>query len=513
MNDYNKDRKPGISRMERADMVQKKRSDNSLKRADNTKKSENKNGSRATKPVKAPAYSYKNNLSEDSYEDLDMSLLSEEEKKKYGQKRANKAFGNKTLEKRDQNQPNLHKRQTPQERKTVGSAGTSLKKKTAGNNNACPYLKACGGCNILVQSYETQLQEKQKTVEKLLGKYVKAEPIIGMKNPTHYRNKVHVVFDHDRKGNPVSGVYEEGTHRVIPVESCLIHNQKADEIIATIRGMLKSFKIKTYDEDTGYGLLRHVLIRTGYVSGEIMVVLVLASPIMPSKNNFVKALREKHPEITTIIINVNDKQTSMVLGEKEHILYGKGYIEDSLCGKVFRISPKSFYQVNPAQTEVIYQKAVELAGLTGRETVIDAYCGTGTIGIIASDQAGKVLGVELNKDAVGDAIINAKRNEVRNIEFYNNDAGAFMSQMAAKKEAADIVFLDPPRSGSTEQFLEALVLLKPKKVVYISCNPVTLERDMAYLVKKGYRAVKAVPVDMFPWTGHCESVCLVQREK
>lgn len=386
------------------------------------------------------------------------------------------------------------------------------KKVTIGADmGACPHCRECGGCEYLMHSYADELKEKQKTVEKLLKGYCRVDPIIGMKEPEHYRNKVHVVFDHDRKGNPISGVYEEGTHTVIPVESCLIHNKKADEIIAIIRGMLKSFKIMTYDEDTGYGLLRHVLIRTGFSTGEIMVVLVLSSPILPSKNNFVKALLKIHPEITTMVINVNDKKTSMVLGEKEHVIYGKGYIEDRLCDKVFRISPKSFYQVNPAQTEVLYNKAIELAELTGRETVVDAYCGIGTIGIVAADHAKRVIGVELNKDAVKDAKINAKRNETRNIEFYQNDAGDFMAQMASYKETVDLVFMDPPRAGSTEKFLDALVALKPKKVVYISCNPETLERDLKYLTKKGYKAQVAVPVDMFPWTEHVECVVLITK--
>lgn len=376
---------------------------------------------------------------------------------------------------------------------------------------ACPYLRECGGCNILKQSYEEELKFKQTTVDDLLKSFCHVEPIIGMKNPEHYRNKVHVVFDHDKKGNPISGVYEEGTHRVIPIERCLIHNKKADEIIKSIRGLLKSFKIKTYDEDSGYGLLRHVLIRTGFASGQIMVVLVLASPIFPSKNNFVKALRELHSDITTIVVNVNDKQTSMVLGEKEQVIYGKGFIEDKLCNKVFRISPKSFYQVNPAQTEIIYGKAIEMAGLTGTETVVDAYCGIGTIGIIAADQANKVIGVELNKDAVKDAIINAKQNDTKNIDFYHNDAGEFMTQMAEQKEKVEVVFMDPPRTGSTEKFIDAVALLKPDKVVYVSCNPVTLERDLKYFREKGYRAKKAVPVDMFPWTSHVETVVLISR--
>ena len=378
-------------------------------------------------------------------------------------------------------------------------------------DGACPYIRECGSCQMMRQSYEEHLIGKQKQVDSLIKKYCKVEPIIGMKEPKHYRNKVHAVFDHDRKGNPISGIYEEGTHRVIPIDHCLIHNKKADEIINSIRGLLKSFKIKTYDEDTEYGLLRHVLIRTGFTSGEIMVVLVLSSPILPSKNNFVKALRQLHPEITTIVLNVNDKRTSMVLGEKEHVLYGKGYIEDTLCGKVFRISPKSFYQVNPVQTEVIYNKAIKLAGLKGTETVIDAYCGIGTIGLIASDHVKRVIGVELNKDAVRDAVTNARRNQINNVEFYNNDAGVFMSQLAEANEKIDVVFLDPPRSGSDEQFLNSLVTLKPEKVVYISCNPVTLERDLGYLTKKGYKANIAAPVDMFPWTEHVETCVLLTR--
>ncbi len=372
--------------------------------------------------------------------------------------------------------------------------------------DTCPYRRDCGGCRIHEKEYKDHLAEKQKYVKELIGEYCSVGQIVGMEDPTHYRNKVHVVFDRDRRGNAISGVYEEGSHRVVPIERCLIHNQKADEIIASIRGLLKSFKIKTYDEDTGYGLLRHVLIRTGYHSNEIMVVLVIGSPIFPSKNNFVKAIRQLHPEISTIVVNVNGKNTSMILGDKEQILYGKGYIEDTLCEKVFRISPKSFYQVNPTQTEQLYRLGMDMAGLTGKETVLDAYCGIGTIGLIAADKAAKVIGVELNKDAVEDARVNAKRNNVSNIQFYLKDAGEFMEQLAEQQENIDVVFMDPPRAGSDEKFLGSLVTLKPKKVVYISCNPVTLKRDLEYLTKKGYKAEKAVPVDMFPWTNHTEVI-------
>lgn len=376
----------------------------------------------------------------------------------------------------------------------------------------CPVANKCGGCQLQHYDYEKQLEEKQRQVNSLLGKYCKVENIIGMENPYYYRNKVHAVFDTDKKGNIISGVYEAGTHRVVPIDSCLIEDQRADNIIVTIRGMLKSFKIRTFNEDTGIGLLRHVLIRTGHKSGEIMVVLVLASHIFPSKNNFIKALLKVHPEITTIVMNVNNKKTSMVLGEREQVLYGKGFIEDTLCDKVFRISPKSFYQVNAVQTEVLYGKAIEMASLKGNETIIDAYCGIGTIGLIASTHVKKVIGVELNRDAVKDAITNAKRNNIKNVYFYNNDAGEFMKQMAAEKQSADVVFLDPPRSGSTEQFLDAMISMSPKKVVYISCNPETLERDLAYLVKRGYEAKIAIPVDMFPGTEHVETVVLIEKK-
>ena len=383
----------------------------------------------------------------------------------------------------------------------------------AKSQSPCPVSKKCGGCKWIHKDYQLQLREKEKWVQELLKPYCKLEPIIGMVNPTHYRNKVHAVFGEDRKHNVISGIYEEGTHKIVPVDSCLIENQKADEIIVSIRKLLPSFKIRPYNEDTGYGLLRHVLIRTGYVSGQIMVVLVLSSPILPSKNNFVKVLRKLHPEITTIVINVNNRGTSMVLGEKEQVIYGKGYIEDTLCDKIFRISPKSFYQVNPVQTELLYKKALEYASLTGKETVLDAYCGTGTIGIIASDKAGQVIGVELNGDAVKDARDNAKRNGVRNIQFYQNDAGKFLVGMAEQNGKVDVVLMDPPRSGSDEAFLSSVVRMKPKKVVYISCNPETLARDLKYLVKNGYEVKRGVACDLFPYTGHVEVVTCLQRVK
>lgn len=378
---------------------------------------------------------------------------------------------------------------------------------------SCPYAKKCGGCQYQGISYEEQLKKKQKWVSGLMKKHCPVYPIFGMESPYFYRNKVHAVFDRDRKNQIISGVYKEGTHFVVPIDRCLIEDQKADEIIATVKELMKSFKMKVYDEDTQYGFMRHILIKRGFATGQIMVVLVTASPVFPSKNNFVKALRKVHPEITTVIQNVNGRGTSMVLGEKEHILYGKGYIEDVLCGCTFRISSKSFYQINPIQTEHLYEKAIALAKLSGKEKVIDAYCGIGTIGLIASNKAKEVIGVELNKDAVKDAIFNAKRNDIKNVRFYCEDASKFMVKMAEHGESADVVFLDPPRSGSTETFIDSLAMMAPKKVVYISCHPETLERDIRYFKKKGYNPEGCYPFDLFPWTGHVENIVVLTRRK
>ena len=375
----------------------------------------------------------------------------------------------------------------------------------------CPVAKKCGGCQYQGIAYQEQLQKKQNMEEELLKKFCKVEKIIGMEEPYYYRNKIHRTFGHDRRGNVLCGTYQEGTHNIVQVEECLIEDKKSQEIILTIKGLLKSFKIKTYDEDTGYGLLRHVMVRRGFKTGEIMVVLVLGSPIMPSKNNFVKALRKVHPEITTIVLNLNDKRTSMVLGERETTIYGKGFIKDELCGCTFRISPKSFYQVNPVQTEILYQTAIDFAGLSGKEEVIDAYCGTGTIGMIVAKHAKKVIGVELNADAVRDARMNAKENKITNIEFRQGDAGEFMVAMAEKGQKTDVVIMDPPRAGSDEKFMSSVVKLGPKKVVYVSCNPVTLERDLKYMVKRGYEVKKIQPVEMFPFTEHVETVCLLNK--
>lgn len=381
------------------------------------------------------------------------------------------------------------------------------------NVTTCPYAKKCGGCQYQGMDYAAQLKKKQKEMNKLLKDFGKPDPIIGMKDPLHYRNKVHAVFGRTRKGEIVSGTYEAGTHKIVNIDECMIEDEISQSIIRTIRGLLRSFKIRTYDEDTGYGLLRHVLVRRGFTTGQVMVVLVLSSQILPSKNNFVKALRKEHPEITTVVLNVNDKKTSMVLGERDIVLYGKGYIEDILCGCTFRISPQSFYQVNPVQTERLYQTAMDYAELTGKERVIDAYCGIGTIGMVAAKKVREVIGVELNRNAVKDARINAKLNQIRNIAFYEGDAGRFMVSMAEEGEKADVVFMDPPRSGSDEAFLSSVIRLAPKRIVYVSCGPDTLARDLKYLARNGYPVRKMQPVDMFGFTEHCEMVVQLVKKR
>lgn len=386
-----------------------------------------------------------------------------------------------------------------------------MKVKTMENILTCPYEKKCGGCSYIGTEYAEQLKIKRKYVAELTKGLVGVDPILGMKNPLHYRNKVTCSFGMEGK-KPTFGIYEQHSHKLVPIENCLIEDERADAIIRTIRELIKSFKIKHYDEKSGYGLIRHIMIRTAHATGQIMVTLVLTSPILPAKNNFVMALREKHPEITTIVLNVNEKDTTFVLGERNITLFGPGYIEDVLCGKRFRISPNSFYQVNSVQTEVLYGLAVKMAKLTGKETIIDAYCGIGTIGLIAADKAKKVIGIELNKEAVTDAIINKKLNKANNVTFINGDAGEIMERMAVDGQTADVVFMDPPRSGSSEAFMDSIAILRPEKVVYISCGPESLARDLEYFKTIGYKAKTATPVDMFPFTEHVETVCLLSKK-
>lgn len=379
------------------------------------------------------------------------------------------------------------------------------------DSSFCPVADRCGGCQLAHMSYAEQLQRKQQHIEKLLGSLCPVLPILGMDDPLHYRGKVHAVLAEDRRGQPISGVYAMGTHHVVPVKGCKIEDPRADRIIQTIVGMLPRYKLRIYNENTHRGFLRHVLVRTAAVTGQIMVILVATGREFPGGRAFVAELLRHHPEITTVVLNVNTKETSMVLGRTDVVLHGPGYLEDELCGKRFRISPQSFYQVNLRQTERLYRTALDFAALTGRETLLDAYCGTGTIGLCAADHAAQVIGVELNADAVRNAKDNARLNNVKNARFFCDDAGRFMVKMAQEGQPLDVLIMDPPRSGCDERFLSSALTLMPQRIVYVSCGPESLARDAAFLVRGGYRAVKAVPVDMFPYTEHVETVVLLSK--
>ena len=376
----------------------------------------------------------------------------------------------------------------------------------------CPVSNVCGGCQLQHLSYEKQLDYKQEHVEKALSKYCKVNRIIGMDYPYYYRNKVQISYGKDDKNRVIAGNYVPSTHIIVPFNECQIASKTANRIIKTINEMVKSFKIPVFDEYTMQGCLRHVLIRTSHDEQEVMVVLVTGTPVFPKKNDFVRTLRFRHPEIVTIVQNVNKKHTSMILGDKNITLYGKGYIFDELCGYEFLVSPESFYQVNPVQTEVLYRTALDMANLKGDENILDAYCGVGTIGIIASSLVKHVDGVEINKQAVKDAVKNGKMNKIENINFYCQDAGRFMRQKTLDKDKYDVVIMDPPRSGSDNKFLSAVADLKPNKIIYISCNYETQKNDLAYLVKHGYMVKEIQPVDMFPMTEHVETVCLMSKK-
>ena len=383
---------------------------------------------------------------------------------------------------------------------------------SASNESFCPHARKCGGCQLRHLSYAQQLQYKQRRAQELLGRFGPVSPILGMEEPLHYRNKVHAAFGLDSRRQIVSGVYQPNSHAIVPVDDCLIEDATADAIIRDIRSMLRPYKIQVFDERSGTGWLRHVLIRRAFATGETLVTFVAVNPIFKLQKPFLKELLEKHPEITSVVLNVNDRFGPVVLGTREKVLYGPGTVEDLLCGYRFRLSSRSFYQINPVQTKKLYRTAVDYAALTGEETVLDAYCGVGTIGITASSGAKQVIGVELNRDAVKDAIANARLNDLKNCWFTAGDAGEYMEQMARDRMRPDVVFLDPPRSGSDERFLHSLIKTAPRRVVYISCNPETLSRDLDILTKGGYCVKKIQPVDMFPYTEHVETVVLMSQK-
>ena len=363
-------------------------------------------------------------------------------------------------------------------------------------------------------SYDKQIIQKQEYLQQLWKKE-KVLPFLAMENPSHYRYKVVTTFGYNKqKKEIVAGMYKPKTHFVVAKgDREVIEEAELSSVSKTVHQMMIKYKMMPYDEDRQQGYVRHILMRKGLFTNEILLVLVVSSLIFPGKNNFIKEVVKKHPNIKSIVLNENRRRTSIILGDKEKVIYGSGYIYDSLCGSSFRVSSKSFYQVNPKQTEILYQRAIELAKLQGNETLLDAYCGIGTIGIIVSKQVKKVIGVELNKEAISDAIYNSKLNKCTNIRFINSDASVFMAELAKQKEKIDVVIMDPPRSGSNEQFLSALCKLEPEKVVYISCGPESQVRDVKYLLANGYKVMSIQGVDMFPYTSHTEVVVLLQKSK
>lgn len=381
----------------------------------------------------------------------------------------------------------------------------------------CPIYQQCGSCSLLHIEYSEQLRIKQQYVQNLfkdkLGINKGVLLTVGMENPSHYRNKNQVVFKNvNSKEKIISGFYQEGTHNVVNFNECYIQDEISDKIVKTIKQLMIEMRISAYDEDKKTGLIRHVLIKRSNQTKEVMVVFIISNTVFPGRNNFIKKLIEKHPEITTIIQNINNRSTSAVLGENETIIYGKGYIYDILLGKKFKISSKSFYQINSIQTAKLYSLAIKAAELNKNDVILDTYCGVGTIGIIASDYVKQVLSVEIVNDAVKDAIDNAKTNSIKNIRFFCDDASNFMVNLAKAKENVDVVIMDPPRKGSDERFINSLLRLSPKKIIYISCNPDTLTDDLKLILKGKYNITYIQPVDMFPHTSHVECiVCLTRK--
>ncbi len=377
----------------------------------------------------------------------------------------------------------------------------------------CPYFHTCGGCQLLELPYPRQLEEKQRRAEALLGGFGPVLPILGMEQPLHYRSKLVRSFGLDKKRRPVCGIYRPGSHVLVPVEGCLLEDPVCAAIARDIFSMLPAFKIPVYDERSGVGFLRHLLLRRSFATGQVLLVLVAASPLFKAQKPFLQKLLRLHPEISTVLLNINDRFGPVILGSREKLLYGPGTIEEQVGGLRFLISARAFFQVNPVQTEKLYAAALDFASLTGEETVLDAYCGVGSIGITAAPHAKQVLGIELNRDAVQNAIANARLNGLKNLWFTAGDAGEAMERLAAEGHRTDLVFMDPPRAGSDARFLSSLLRAAPARVVYISCDPETLKRDLSVLQAGGYRIRRIQPVDMFPFTGHLEAVTELVRER
>lgn len=379
----------------------------------------------------------------------------------------------------------------------------------------CRLSGICGGCQLQELDYTKQLKIKTDIVKnniERIGKLkdIKINDTIGMKQPYRYRNKAQ--FQVGKKGKDIAiGFYQIESHDIINVDKCILQNDINDKIIDIVRKYMKDFKIKPYDRKSKKGIIRHILTRVSSYTGEIMVIIVTKTDILPYSNEFIHLLIGKIPQITSIIQNVNKKNSSEILGMKNKVLFGNDRITDSIGNLKFSISPMSFYQVNPTQTQVLYNKALDYAHLVGNEVVFDIYCGIGTISLFLAQRAKKVYGIEIVKEAIKDARINAKLNNINNVEFYDGKAEDILPNLYKDGIKADVIVVDPPRKGCHKSVIEMIIKMRPKKVIYVSCNPSTLARDLKYLDEGGYKAVEVQPVDMFPQTGHVECVVLISR--
>lgn len=376
----------------------------------------------------------------------------------------------------------------------------------------CARFHECGGCQLQHIPYEKQMNLKTSYVissfQKVGMKDAIVLPVLGSKNEFNYRNKNQMVLSEKNK-KVMSGFYEEFTHNLVNVDECVIQNKIANNIIRSAKQIMTKQHIVPFDEKSNQGLVKHILVRVSETTNQVLVCLVTKEEMFPGRNNFVKELRAAHPEITTIVQNINPRHTSILLGDLERVLYGPGYIKDELLDKTFMISSKTFYQVNSRQTATLYKKALEVAKPKKDEIMIDAYSGVGTIGILFAEHVKQVFAVESNKESVKNAIMNSKLNQVSNVRFVHADALDYMQSWVDEGNSPDILLVDPPRSGLTKPFMEKVLLMKPKKFVYISCNPETLASDVVELVKNGYTMHAVQPVDMFPQTNHVESVSLL----
>ncbi|MDQ2085547.1 23S rRNA (uracil(1939)-C(5))-methyltransferase RlmD [Herbivorax sp. ANBcel31] len=377
----------------------------------------------------------------------------------------------------------------------------------------CEVYKRCGGCSLQHMSKEAGLKFKENLVRENLKRIGKLEDIevcdiISMEEPFRYRNKAQYPV-RMAKGETQVGFYAKRSHDIIEGSTCEIQHKVSDRIKAIVKDFIVKNNVSVYDETTGKGLMRHVVTRVGFKTGEVMVVLVLNGKAIPEKGRLIDDLLSEVPEIKSIIINVNKEKTNVILGRKNIVIYRQDSITDYIDRFKFNISPRSFFQVNPFQTEALYNKVLEYAALSGEDTVFDLYCGIGTISLFLSQKAKKVYGVEVVKEAIEDAKENARINGVGNVEFITGEAEKVLPDMGVK---ADVVVLDPPRKGCDESLLETLVEIKPSKVVYVSCNPATLARDLKYLSEKGFKVDRVQPVDMFPWTAHVECVVLMSKK-